>query len=800
MSILHLKRIILMAVAGFAVLPAFSQASGPDAVREKFVQYQLHHFQEKLYVHVAKDFYLAGETIWFKVYAVDGYFHGPLSLSRLVYVEILGHDQRPVLQAKIEMKEGMGWGSFSIPVSMGSGHYRLRAYSSWMKNFNPDYYFEEPLTIVNTLRETASTQPMTSVAYDIRFFPEGGNLVDGLSSVVAFAASDRVGRGMDCRGVIVNQKMDTVARFQSLHAGMGRFTLLAHNGDQYTALVRMGDSLYRAALPQVYPQGAVMQLTDGSHGKLKITVRSHSANDNQQLFLLVHTRQIIKNSQLARSDASGEVSFYVDRDSLEDGVSVFTVFNNARQPLCERLYCKKPSKNLAIAINTNQAVYHTRNRVDLDLVAKDQSGVPVQANLSMSVFLLDSLQPMPQEDIRSYLLLTSELRGYIESPGYYFNHDGPEATEALDNLMLTQGWRRFKWEDVFNDQHPYFEFLPETEGPVVNGRITHKQTGQVGRNIMAYLSVPAKKYGFAVAVSDSSGMVHFNPEMIYGNSELIASLNNRFDSNYTIDVFPSYSDRFSSTPLPDFSFPGRWSRQLLDRSIHMQVENTYVLDKKHHLLPAVETDSTAFYGYPDKKYYLDDYTRFKSMEEVMHEYVSDVHVRKESDRYYFRVNNMLMKEFFNSDPLVLLDGVPIFNMNRIMEFDPLKIRKIEVVSGNFYQGSLANTGIVSYQTYEGDLAGFELDPGSIVVEYDGIQRQREFYAPAYDNDTHRQSPIPDFRNLLHWAPDIRTGQNGKTSLSFYSSDLAGHFVVIVQGLTAAGTAGSAFAEFTVDQQ
>jgi len=139
-------------------------------------------------------------------------------------------------------------------------------------------------------------------------------------------------------------------------------------------------------------------------------------------------------------------------------------------------------------------------------------------------------------------------------------------------------------------------------------------------------------------------------------------------------------------------------------------------------------------------------------------------------------------------------------MNRIMEFDPLKIRKIEVVSGNFYQGSLANTGIVSYQTYEGDLAGFELDPGSIVVEYDGIQRQREFYAPAYDNDTHRQSPIPDFRNLLHWAPDIRTGQNGKTSLSFYSSDLAGHFVVIVQGLTAAGTAGSAFAEFTVDQQ
>jgi hypothetical protein len=796
---MQVKRWLLFSVFLSAVLFAFTQTEEPDIIRDKFVQYQLHHFQEKIYVHIAKTFYIAGETVWFKVYDVDGYFHRPLMLSRIVYIEILSDEQRPVMQAKIEMQEGMGKGSFSIPVSIGSGHYRLRAYSSWMKNFNPDYYFEQSLTIVNTLREATPVLLKRTNAVKVQFFPEGGNLVAGLQSKLAFKASNQFGEGVDCQGVIINQRKDTLARFQSLRLGMGHFLFKPQSGDQYTVLVHAGDSVYQVSLPEIYPQGYTMQLTAGNEEKLTITVQSNIPNNEQRIYLLVHSRQLIKNTQAGNLNKQGEISFFVDRALLADGISSFTVFNAARQPVCERIYCKRPAKTLSIQVKTNQASYSTRSRIDLDLLTQDQSNLPLKANMSLSVFLLDSLQTLPGEDIRSYLLLRSELKGNIESPSYYFEQDDAVRSEALDNLMLTQGWRRFRWEALLNAQHPFFEYLPETEGPVITGKITNKRTGRPGENIMAYLSVPGRKFNFTNAISDSNGTVHFNPDMIYGNSEVIASLNYRTDSMYTMDIQPSYADKFASMDFPEFVFPSKWTSQLLDRSINMQVENTYLLDKKHRILPQQFKDTTHFYGYPDKQYNLDDYTRFKTMEEVIKEYVADVRVRKESDKYYFRVNNMLLKEFFDTDPLVLLDGVPVFDLNRIMDINPLKVQKIEVVSGRFYQGSLANTGIVSFQTYDGDLAGFELDPGSVVVEYDGIQRQREFYAPVYDSANKLHSPVPDFRNLLSWSPDIRTGTDGKKSFSFFSSDLPGNYAILVEGLTAEGTAGSKVARITVNK-
>jgi len=786
---IRLKSFLPFAVLFLTGRIAFAQQEDAEGLKEQFVQFQLHHFQEKLFLHVAKTFYLAGETIWFTIYELDGYYHKPLSLSRIAYVEVLDKDQRPVLQAKIEMKDSRGSGSFSLPVSLGSGHFKLRAYTSWMKNFSPDYYFEQPLTIVNTLREVPVLRPRLADSIDVQFFPEGGNLVTGLESVVGFKAVGRSGEGTDCQGVIINHRNDTVVRFRSLHFGMGRFSFKPVNKEQYTAIVKTRDMVIRRALPEIQDEGYVMGLREEG-SRLKISVFANIQGADQEVFLLAHTRQLIKTIKTARLNASGEATFYIDRAVLGEGVSAFTLFNSKRQPVCERLYCKRPERELSIEVNSRKTEFTTRDRIDLDILATDQSGTPVSSEMSMSVFMLDSLQNSSSEDIRSYLLLASELKGKIQSPSYYFDQNDPQVQEALDNLMLTQGWRRFRWEEVMMDQKPYFDFMPETEGIVIKGKISSKVNGQPGKNIMAYLSVPGKKFNFTNSVSDSSGRIRFFPEMIYGNSEIITALNSRADSNYSVDIQSSFSDLFSAANLPEFDYPGEWRSQLLDRSINMQVENTYRLDSKHRLYLLPQADTTQFYGYADREYYLDEYTRFKTMEEVMREYVADVRVRKESDKYYFRVNNTVMKEFFDSEPLVLLDGVPVFDLNRIMEFNPLKIQKIDVVAGLFFQGSLANTGIVSYQTYEGDLAGFELDPGSVVVEFDGIQRQRQFYAPQYDTESSRQSPVPDFRNLLFWSPEIRTGTNGKSSLSFYSSDLPGQYAIMVQGITVEGIPGS----------
>ena len=212
---------------------------------------------EKLFLHTDKEFYLAGEVVWFKVYCVDVSFHKPMNISKLAYVEILDKDSRAVLQAKISLEAASGNGSFYLPASIASGVYRLRAYTHWMKNFDVDYFFAKSITIVNSGRILDSL-PVKDKSFEIVFFPEGGNLVEGLESKVAFKVTDGFGTGVNCKGVVVNQRSDTMATFQSLRFGIGHFILKPTAGDNYKAFISVGDTTVQAQLPGVRVQGIVM--------------------------------------------------------------------------------------------------------------------------------------------------------------------------------------------------------------------------------------------------------------------------------------------------------------------------------------------------------------------------------------------------------------------------------------------------------------------------------------------------------------------------------------------------------------
>ena len=136
-------------------------------------------------------------------------------------------------------------------------------------------------------------------------------------------------------------------------------------------------------------------------------------------------------------------------------------------------------------------------------------------------------------------------------------------------------------------------------------------------------------------------------------------------------------------------------------------------------------------------------------------------------------------------------------MNKLMKFDPLKVKKLEVVTRKFFSGNDAIEGIVSYTTYKGNLDGFQIDPGALVLEYQGLQLQREFYSPMYETKEQTESRIPDFRNLLYWSPDIKTDENGSKQVNFYTSDRPGKYAVVVQGINSNGIAGSKIIYFTV---
>lgn len=208
------------------------------------------------------------------------------------------------------------------------------------------------------------------------------------------------------------------------------------------------------------------------------------------------------------------------------------------------------------------------------------------------------------------------------------------------------------------------------------------------------------------------------------------------------------------------------------------------------------TDSSSFYGTAQEEYTLNDYTRFPLMEEVMREYVKGVRLRKNNDRFIFKVVNGTRNIVYDNEPLVLLDGVPVFDTDKLMTLDPLKVMQIDVVTGKYFLGAQFFDGIVSFKTYTGDLAGFPIDPKAFTLDYDALERRSEFFSPKYESPAQLESRLPDPRQLLCWVPDF-TFANQREELTFYTSDQPGTYQVIIQGISEQGYPISESCIFTV---
>lgn len=766
---------------------ASGQDQFPSALERHFSAYQQQAPTEKIFVHTDKEVYLPGEIIWFKLYDVDGSSHTPSIMSRVAYVDLLDKDGMPLSQAQILLKEGKGSGSFRVPPSASSGNFVLRAYTSWMKNFPPDYFFHKAITIINPLKRPDWAALEKPVLFHFTMYPEGGNLVEGLASRIAFHLVDAYGNGVDCRGVVLNEKRDTITAFNSENFGMGSFQLTPEKGHRYKVYCQLPDRQFiEQFIPEVQETGFVMSVREKDNDHLQVSVASNTGAGTVYLFL--HAGKNIRGAWLEPL-RSGGASWTIPIEKLDDGISHFTLFDAARQPVCERLYFKRPRKQMQIELKPDRLQYNTRSKISLDMIARYDTAGQTAANFSLAVVMVDSLRQLTTENIDEYLWLRSELKGRIESSAFYFS-DRPDAKIAADNLMLTQGWRRFSWENVLSDAKPSFEYLPDYEGAIAYGKITDKVNGRPIEGAKAYLSVPGIRWKLSQAASDANGRVAFVLDDVYGLNEMLAQVDRQKDSNARIEMLHSFSDKTASFEIPQFRLRETDAQILSFHSVNAQVQTAYARERQDLYAVPEKMDSSSFYGRPDQRYFLDDYTRFRTMEEVIREYIARMHLKKEGNVYAVELDNIPYKSRFQSSPLVLVDGVPFFDFNKVMSADPLKVKKIEVVGRTYYLGHLVNSGIVSLSTYDGDLSGFELDPRAIVMEYEGLQLKRQFFSPAYDDDPSIKSPVPDNRDLLYWDPDINTSKDGTARASFYTSDLEGNFAIIVQGISETGLAGS----------
>ncbi len=794
---LFISRIcLLVAFVTSTGIASFSQDAKVDSLQKKFNTYRIQTASEKIYVHTDQELYLTGETLWFKLYLVDASLHRPADLSKVAYLEILDKANQPVLQSKVSLQDGFGNGSLFLPASLVAGNYTFRAYTNWMKNLGADFYFQKRITIINPFKKLELEKSAKVLPPDVQFFPEGGNLVSGLKSKVAFRAINPSGNGINFSGVVLNNHGDTITAFQPHKFGMGSFYLTPSAGDSYQAVIQDEKGrLNIFKLPEIREAGYVIQVKDSTDKLIVVSIRSNvSLTPGKGVHLFMHTRNMV--SMAGKYYLSpGDTVVTIEKNKLQEGVSHITLFDDDLTPVCERLYFIPVRTRLSVAVQPSQREFGVRRKIGLDITTKNNNNEPEVANLSIAVYRTDSLQQKSENNILSYLLLNSDLSGSIESPEYYTNSDSPEVLQSLDNVMLTHGWRRFQWKDVFAKSTRAPGYFPEYRGHIIRGKLT-SPAGLPVSGVTTYLASPSINVQIYGSTSNGQGDVQYEMKDFTGSRKIVLQTNSVRDSTSRIQVLNPFSESPSALILPSFQLSPELEEELTARSIGMQVQDIFFQDKNSPL-KSTTIDTTSFYGKADATYNLDDYTRFPVMEEIMREYVPGVMVRKRKDGFHFMTLDVVNKKLFDEDPMVLLDGIPVFDIDDIMEFDPLKIKKLEVLTRRIYHGVVSMPGIVSYTTYTGDLSGFTLPPKSVTLDYEGLQQQREFYSPKYETAKQRDTRLPDQRNLLHWSPTVITGKDGKQHVEFYSSDLTGTFLVVIEGLTKDGVAGSGSGTFQV---
>ncbi|AYL97433.1 TonB-dependent receptor plug domain-containing protein [Mucilaginibacter celer] len=449
---------------------------------------------EKVYLHLDKPFYNLTDTVWFKAYAVAGPDHQLSGISGVVYVELINARDSVVQRLHLKLNNGTAWGDFVLPANYQAGSYRLRAYTNWMRNQSADAMFNQRVQ-VNGRTIFGLSQPQVQATAqssnpDVQFFAEGGSLITGLRSKIAVKAIGKNGLGCDVKGTIIDNDGAEVAEFETTHLGMGVFALMPQAGKIYKARITTdGVPSFTVNLPKAMDEGFTItvnnRLTDSIGVKITASAKTISLKQHTYYYLVGQTGGKVYYTTAFKLEDAG-YSFQIEKKRFPSGVAQFTLFGADAEPLNERLAFIRSNDTLSLKLNIANQKFASRKEVLVALKTADQAGKPVTGTFSVSV-INESRIPSNQNTestILNNLLLTSDLKGYIEQPNYYFTNITDKTDADLDMLMLTQGYRGFEWLKTLNEKQAPLAFKAEgslslsgsiqTPGgkPLPNGKVT----------------------------------------------------------------------------------------------------------------------------------------------------------------------------------------------------------------------------------------------------------------------------------------------------------------------------------------
>ncbi len=747
---------------------------------------------EKIYVHTDRNSYLAGELLWFRLYYMEAGTWQPIDMSRVAYVELLDRQSKAVVQAKISLGKGGGSGSFYIPSSIATDRYVLRAYTRWMRNTGSGEYFETPVTILNTVAGLPANAAASQLP-QIHFYPEGGQFLSLGTSVLGFRITNEKGLPVEASGILTGANGDTIGTIATHKMGMGRVELAAAGTETYTAHIQLGDKTIVQALPQASNRGYALQVREAGNN-MEVSIRLKGLDQSAEtMHLLTHANQNLLSAQQISAANNAETKLTIEKSKLQEGVNIITLFNQQKQPVCERLVFVKPQSVLPVTTATDRGSYALRQPVKLSIETPSSDALGADSiHYSVAVY-----QSAPWDDpysaaMPSHRWLLPYLQGEVLAPEYYFSDD-KDAIVAADNLMLTQGWRSFAGSK--DRAKTSMRFTPELKGHILIGRVVRKADGSPVPGELCYLSAPAFPFDLESARSDRQGYVYFEADKYYGPGEIVVKAASDSAAYFRVDILNPFSEEKlqENYSMPDLQ--QAWASALQQRSVGMQALNIFRADSLRRFSAPAQYDTLPFYGKAEYSYRMDDYKRFTTMEEVMREFVAPISVAIRGGKYYLSILDELYKRGYDENVMVLIDGIPLTDHNKIFSYDPLKVKKLDVVTRRYVLGSANVGGIASFETYNGRFDAFDLDPSIILVDYEGLQLQREFYSPDYSQVNNPR--LPDFRTTLFWMPSHQQAAEEKTTLQFYTGDQKGKFKVVVQGVSSSGKIVQATEEFVV---
>ena len=468
-----------------------------------FIEQIEHYPQEKLHVSTDKDSYIAGDTIWLRAHCADAATHRPVAASRYVYVELRDDRGSLVRRIKLLSRDSVYSGYLPTQSLERFGDYSLTAYTLYMRNQGPDYFFKKPLTIW-PYQESRRTQRNTSVRkvsdFDVSFFPEGGYLIDGYDCCVAFKALGDDGGSVEVTGVLKNDREEVVDTLRTLHGGMGCLRFTAHTGERYYAECTMaGGKTERFELPASRNTACVLKIlqTEENFTVLPISGRPLPKG----LKLLVHCRGNICYHKPWNYDYA---SLIFRRCDLPGGILQILLLDKAGNALSERLVFNR-GEELATTDVQVRGSLKQRTKVTLAVTATDPDGGPAAGDFSIAVTDRAAVPSATSGSIYSTLLLTSELRGTIETPDWYFEGRDAARVTALDALLLTQGWRRYDVPELMKKEYVEPQY-PLEVGQEITGRISKSGLWNRRKKLSRYemrMIVPSLHYVTKCAVDDT---------------------------------------------------------------------------------------------------------------------------------------------------------------------------------------------------------------------------------------------------------------------------------------------------------